>query len=279
MRLAILSDIHGNTLALDAVLADIKSAGGIDGYWVLGDLAALGPDPVGALERIYALPNVVITRGNTDDEILPNRPPAITAQDLIDNPERLPRRISFIASYGWTTGALSSTNFLEKLAALPLERRLYLPDGTRLLGVHAAPGTNDGAGIHPRQSLDELRAIVAPSNADLIFVGHTHWAMDVMVDNARVVNLGSVSLPNAPDLRAKYTILDADEKGYRLEHRRVPYFRDQVIVQTRRLGNPGADLIARYLRGENKPPWSANLSAAEAQQLGLPEILVDSSAS
>ena len=46
MRLAILSDIHGNPLALDAVLADIQSQGEVDAYWVLGDFAALGYDPV-----------------------------------------------------------------------------------------------------------------------------------------------------------------------------------------------------------------------------------------
>ena len=56
MRLAILSDIHGNSLALDAVLADIQSQGEVDEYWVLGDFSALGYDPVTPLETISALP-------------------------------------------------------------------------------------------------------------------------------------------------------------------------------------------------------------------------------
>lgn len=50
MRLAILSDTHGNPLALDAVLADIQIRGEADRYWVLGDFAALGYDPVTPLE-------------------------------------------------------------------------------------------------------------------------------------------------------------------------------------------------------------------------------------
>ena len=54
MRLAILSDIHGNPVALDAVLADIQSQGEVDAYWVLGDFAALGYDPVTPLEKITA---------------------------------------------------------------------------------------------------------------------------------------------------------------------------------------------------------------------------------
>src|SRR5260370_28343520 len=66
MRLAILSDIHGNPLALDAVLADIQSQGEVDAYWVLGDFAALGYDPKTPLEKVTALSHGSFTRGNTD---------------------------------------------------------------------------------------------------------------------------------------------------------------------------------------------------------------------
>ena len=52
MRLAVLSDIHGNHLALQAVLADIKAKGGADLTWVLGDLVAFCPEPVACIETI-----------------------------------------------------------------------------------------------------------------------------------------------------------------------------------------------------------------------------------
>ena len=65
MRIALLSDIHGNFVALDAVLRDVSARGEVDGYWVLGDIVALGPDPVRVLERLTALPNATIIRGNT----------------------------------------------------------------------------------------------------------------------------------------------------------------------------------------------------------------------
>ncbi len=55
MRLAVFSDIHGNPIALEAVLADIKARGGADQYWILGDLAVGGYDPSGALQRLYVL--------------------------------------------------------------------------------------------------------------------------------------------------------------------------------------------------------------------------------
>jgi len=55
MRLAVLADVHGNSIALDAVLEDIRSRGGVHGYLLLGDFAAIGPDPVGVVERITGL--------------------------------------------------------------------------------------------------------------------------------------------------------------------------------------------------------------------------------
>jgi hypothetical protein len=72
MRLAILSDIHGNPLALDAVLADIQSQGEVEAYWVLGDFAALGYDPVTPLEKVTALPHALsgvgFFRKQTDEQ-------------------------------------------------------------------------------------------------------------------------------------------------------------------------------------------------------------------
>lgn len=164
------------------------------------------------------------------------------------------------------------------LNALPLEQRLVLPDGSRVLGVHAALGLGDGEGIHPRLSEDVLRGLLKDSQADLIFVGHTHWAMDVTIDTTRLVNLGSVSLPFPPDLRAKYTLLEADANGYTLEPRLVDYDRAAVIAAIEQSRNPAGEFIVCTLRGENRPSWSHNLSAAEAERLGLPSAWVKTDA-
>lgn len=275
MRIAIFSDIHGNSIALDAVLDDIRAQGGVDAYWVLGDLAALGPDPVGVLERVYALPNVTITRGNTDRYIVAAERPMPSVEQVAQNPAFIARFGQLMQSFAWTIGVLAFTGWLEKLAALSPEQRVNLENETRVLCVHAAPGTDDGEGIHPRQRKQELRLILETCDADLVFVGHTHWAMDVMSDNIRVVNLGSVSNPMMPDLCAKYTVLESDAQGYRLEHRRVDYDRDAVIQQLARVYHPASEYIARFMRGEQKPVWSKNLSAANAAHLGLPMEWVD----
>src|SRR4051794_20720534 len=89
MRLALLSDIHGNLIALNAVLADIQAQGGVDAFWVLGDLVAVGPQPVAVLERISQLPNVSAVRGNTDRYAATLDRPGPTANEVIADPSLL----------------------------------------------------------------------------------------------------------------------------------------------------------------------------------------------
>ncbi|HLZ58548.1 MAG TPA: metallophosphoesterase family protein [Ktedonosporobacter sp.] len=250
MQIAILSDIHGNSLALDAVLADIQSRCTIDAYWVLGDMAALGYDPVGAVERITALPNARFVRGNTDRYVLADELPAILANARPEDPQQLKAMLESARSIAWAKGALTATGKLPWLAELPLEQRMTLPDGTRVLGVHAAPGTDDGPGIHPDLSDDELRALLAGSEADLVFVGHTHVALDRTVDNIRVVNLGSVSNPVTSDLRASYVLLQVDTSGYQLELRRVEYDREAVIAKIQQSAHPASNFLIRFMRGQ-----------------------------
>ena len=60
---AVISDVHGNLVALDAALAD---ASGVDAYWLLGDLVAHGPRPAECVRRVRELPGLVAVRGNTD---------------------------------------------------------------------------------------------------------------------------------------------------------------------------------------------------------------------
>ncbi|MFN8516257.1 MAG: metallophosphoesterase family protein [Thermomicrobiales bacterium] len=256
MRLAILSDVHGNTTALDAVLADVEAAGGVDGYWVLGDHAALGPDPTGAIERLVALPNAQFVRGNTDRYTATGDRPEPTPEDVLADPAKLPIALQVAASFAWTQGAVTAAGQLNWLAALPLEQRLTFPDGTRLLGVHAAPGEDDGPGINPGQSDDELATILGGSGADLVIVGHTHVALDRTAGGVRVINLGSVSNPVTEDLRAGYLILEVDASGYRLERRRVAYDIPAVMAAVERARHPASPFLLPFFRGERRSRWA-----------------------
>jgi predicted phosphodiesterase len=253
VRIAILSDIHGNPIALDAVLADLAARGGADSYWVLGDLSALGYDPATPIERVRQLPNVQCVRGNTDRHVVEGpRAPAIDT--LAGDQARLDGAVLLSRSFGWTQGYLAARGVLGWLADLGLELRTTLPDGTRLLGVHAAPGQDDGPGVNPRQSDDEVRAALRGAEADLVVVGHVHYPHDRTVDGVRVVVTGGVSNPPADDLRAKYLVVDADASGHRVERHFVEYDREAVLAAL--AGNPSEAYVARFFRGEFRPPWA-----------------------
>ncbi len=258
MRIALLSDIHGNSIALDAVLADLQSQGEFDAIAVLGDLVAIGHDPAGVLERVLKLPNAVFIRGNTDKYVTTGERPYPTLADAAANPQLLVKFAETSQSFAWTQGAVTAASRFDWLADLPLEYRVALPDGTRLLCVHASPGQDDGSGFHPGLSQEQRRALLSGCDADLVCVGHTHIVLDIQVDGVRVVNPGSVSNPFPPDLRAKYAILEADESGYRIARRFVDYDHAAVIDGVRRVRHPAADYIARFMLGQVVPPWSTS---------------------
>src|SRR5258708_12575935 len=138
MRLAILSDIHGNPLALDAVLADVQSQGEVDAYWVLGDFAALGYDPVTPLEQVTALSHARFTRGNTDRYVVTQDLPVQPEQALQD-PALLQEVIEAVRSFSWTRGYVSPAGSLGWLLNVPLNARLTLPTATRLSVSHPSP--------------------------------------------------------------------------------------------------------------------------------------------
>ncbi len=249
MRLAILSDIHGNPIALDAVLKDIQRQGEVDRYWILGDFVALGYDPVTPLEKITTLFHASFTRGNTDRYVVTEDLP-VQPQKALEDPALLSEVIEATRSFSWTRGYVSATGWLGWLTNLPLEVRLTLPDGTRLLGVHASPGRDDGPGIQSKHSNEDLEQRLAGSEADLVIVGHTHVSLDRQVGKVRVVNLGSVSNPVTSGLQATYVLLDADEHGYSIQLRRVDYDREAVIKGIKQSRHPTPSLLIRFMRGE-----------------------------
>jgi len=224
MRAAIFSDVHGNIVALDAVLGDVAKAG-VEEFWVVGDLVAHGPHPASTLDRLMGLANARFVRGNTDRYVISNELPEFVEQ-IAD--VRLATDV--VRSFAWTRGAIGGRGY-EWLAALPIEQRISLPDGTTVLLVHASPGRDGGRGITPAMTDQELRAAgISDTAAELIFVGHTHIPTEHVVDGVRVVNVGSVSVPATTDRRAMWTLLTADNDGFTIERRHTEYDMNAVVA-------------------------------------------------
>lgn len=249
VKLGLVSDIHGNRIALEAVVAD-ASTQGVDAWWALGDLVAVGPEPVQTLELVSNLPGVQITSGNTERYVLTRDRPPPHAHDVLAKPELLELFAAVAGSFAWTRGAMAAQGWLAWLADLPLDVCTVLPDGTRVLGVHASPGRDDGDGITPHRPESELLQELAGAEADIVCAGHTHQPTGRKVGDVRAVNLGSVSNPVTDDLRASYVIIHADRHGHAVEHRRVAYDHDRFLAGLERCGHPEVDYIASFQRGE-----------------------------
>jgi putative phosphoesterase len=264
MRLGLISDIHGNRLALDAVVAD-GTDNGVEAWWVLGDLVAIGADPVSTLERLTNLPGVRFVRGNTDRYVVTGARPAPHRADVERDASLRPLFDAIEASFSWTRAQLAPDE-LDTLAALPDDQRITLPDGTKLLCVHASPRADDGAGITPDVAADALAGLLEGTDADVVCGGHTHEATDRVVGGVRAINLGSVSNPMTSDLRATYVVVDADRHGHRVVHRRVAYDHDAVVARLHEVGHPEAAYIAGFQRGEQ--------ARYPAERSGTPQYVV-----
>jgi putative phosphoesterase len=255
MRIALLADIHGNTIALDAVLKDIEAQGGVDGYWLLGDYSANGFDPAGVLDRLMALPNAAAIYGNADRYSVTDDRPFPSIDDAAANPALLPVLVEVAGNFGWVRGYLQGRGSFDWMRDLPMEHRTVLPDGTRVLLVHGSPGTDADPGLHPAHSDAEVDVLLQGCEADLICVGHFHMALDRTVNGRRVINPGPVSNAFAPDLRASYAILDALADGHSFSFHRVEYDIPAAIEAIKRSGSPGAAFAIRFLEGKIRPWW------------------------
>lgn len=248
MRLALIADIHGNSIALEAVLADAAQHR-VTGYCFLGDLVD-GHDPVGVLEQISSLPHTCAIAGNTDHYILTgDGPPSLTLEGIRQKPERLAIFQEATASWAWSKGSLCATGWFPWLGALPVEHRLTLANNETMLCVHASPGYADGPGIGPHTSDEELAGLVAGCQADIVCIGHTHVPFVRVVDGVTVINPGPVGNPLAPDLRASYAILEEQHHHIRVIHQRVEYDHQAVIEAVQQSHHPAARFILDHQHG------------------------------
>ena len=200
-RVALFSDIHANTMALDAVLADIASTE-VEEVYCLGDLVGYGPDPSGVVERIRTL-GIPTIRGNYDEGIGTRRGECgcyyATDQAKADG----------AASYEFTDGALDDTDH-EWLAALPTEIRLE-HEGVRILLAHGSPRKINEYLLLDRQDAQLVRLAVQAAT-DVVCIGHIHipYHRVMTAEDGRIIHYassGSVGKPKDGDPRAGWVEL------------------------------------------------------------------------
>jgi predicted phosphodiesterase len=249
MRLGVVADIHGNAAALNAVLESPK-ASEIDDWWALGDLVLFGPRPVEVLETLASLPRVSYVSGNTDRYVVTGQQPRphATPADAAGDVDLVERYGAMAGAIGWTRGALAQAGQLSFLVDLPIEQRIQLPDGRTLLGVHASPGRDDGAGIDNHSEDEGLRRLFADCGADVVVGGHTHDPTDRTLGALRALNAGSVGIP----LRCGYASwmsIEADSQGLCVHRQEAAFDVDGVVEDLYARGYPNAAFMETVLTG------------------------------
>jgi predicted phosphodiesterase len=252
MKLGVIADVHGNDVALRAVLDDAARYH-VDRWWVLGDLVLFGPRPAEVLDRLRGLPGVAMLRGNTDRYVLTGEQPAphATVADAVGRTDLVERYAAMAAGIGWTRGVLEQAGTLDYLASLPARLHLPLPGGIAVLGVHASPGADDGPGIDPGLPDEHLRGLLAGCDAGVVIGGHTHYQTDRTVAGIRALNPGSTGMPRPPG-QAGWLLLTAGGPGDLIaEQHRVPYDVDAVVRDLHRRRHPNAAFVQTVLTGEH----------------------------
>lgn len=236
MRIAVLSDIHGNLPALEAVCDDLRQRGA-DQVVVLGDLAFKGPHPRQCIDRVRSLNPVAVIQGNTDQWLVEGLPPRFTEAD--DSGRRM------IQVHRWTLERLDDAS-RDFLTGLPFSYTASL-GGEGVLFVHATPASNV-AWVPLSASDDELQTHFHHPEATFFVTGHVHTpGLRRLPDGRSIVNAGSVGLPWDGDWRASYAILEGDGQRTAVNLIRVPYDIERTVREARRLGMPDADAYGEAL--------------------------------
>ena len=230
MRLAIFSDVHGNLIALEAVLDDIAANGPYDHIIFGGDAGSGGPQVHETIERIRNIPGLLAVYGNADERLVRD----------VDIPDYILENPTWLSMWGevneWAR-AHTTPEDVTYLASLPYDLRLSPTDNPAddLLIVHASP-LGVTRGIYPPeaeqleywgkilQTDDIVRERLAGTTARNVAFGHLHIPFVRYVDDVMLINFSSVSRPEIQsDWRAKWTILTFTDGRWQVQHRRVAY--------------------------------------------------------
>lgn len=249
-EIALLSDIHGNLPALEAVLDDAAREG-ITETWNLGDMLGYAPFPNDVLSRLREVEAVSII-GNYDRKVL----------DFAHKRKKWKRRkppAKYVA-FQWNDAHLTSRS-RRLLQSLPEQVRRTLGDFDVLI-VHGSPASIDellGSNT-PQQRLAELARL---AQADVIVCGHSHDAFVRRVGKVWFVNPGSVGRPEGGDWRASYAILEVSGGDLKVDHRRVPYDIDRVARAVHAAGLP-KEFVDVFRKGKSLDQLREEPQSSEA---------------
>jgi putative phosphoesterase len=235
MRIALISDIHGNFVALQTVLADIETAR-VDQIVCLGDVAANGPQPREVIEKLREL-GCPIVRGNTDEWFL--------VPQTYDPNSGKEQRLMAMLNWAMEKFSPADLDFMQTF-----QPTIQMPlDNAGLLCFHGSPQSNTHV-ILATTPNDELARMIGDQHATVMAGGHTHEQLLRRFRDTTIVNPGSVGMPmtrGVPSTQARhspwseYAIVESRGKSLTVELRRVPLDIGALVRASRESRMPFTD--------------------------------------
>ena len=243
MRYALISDIHANLEALDAVLADIERRDA-DVIYHLGDLVGYSSNPNAVIDRLRERAIAGIA-GNYDSTVAADYKHCGCKSESVRQEE-----LAHV-SYEYTRATVTPENkqYLRGLPfALDLRPRGGHANGPRLVLVHGTPTLNTVYWTEDRSDdfCLKMAASVGLRAGDVMAFGHTHKPWHREVEGIHFINTGSVGRPKDGDPRAGYALVAFSDDRVEVEHVRVPYDVAGTIAGVRAAGLP--EDFADFLR-------------------------------
>ncbi len=213
MRVAVISDIHGNYQALESVIMDIAKEK-CDKIWCLGDLAMAGPQPRMVLSYIMEHgSDWTIIQGNTDKLI---------ADFSLDIYNKLQQKMPVMANALLDDNDIIEQDKKDFLKSLPTRKEMMV-GGVSVLLVHGSPRRMN-EDILPNMKLSQVQEMIEGEIAELILCGHTHVPCGYQtLTRQTIVNVGSVGRPMTGVPKACYVIVDFIGGTFVVTHKEISY--------------------------------------------------------
>lgn len=234
MKIAFISDIHGNAVALDTVLEDL-TRNQVDKICVLGDLCYRGPEPKRSLDLVRSLETDVI-KGNADEWVVRGVLKGEVPDKALElmNTER-----------NWTVSKLGPED-LDYLQSLPTEIK-FEHEGISVHAFHATPDSLFEV-VLPDVEDSVAQSKLMPEGAQVYVYAHIHKPYIRYINGKVIMNIGSVGLPFDGMAKSSYGLVEIENGRLRTSIQRVDFDQEKVVELYQRETYPNADMMSGVIR-------------------------------